>query len=189
MGPSPHGRLDILDVDSVQMIWMLRRMRDENHFLDGREIKFAPQLFLGAAGSPFASETRFQAVREKKKSNAGAQFFQTNLIYNPSRFQEYLEALDKQGVLKQSYLLAGVAPIRSYKAAKMMQNIPGIEIPDALVTRMENATDGKEEGIQICLEIVDQVKNLPGVNGIHFMAMGWESIIPRLVRESGLAPQ
>lgn len=189
MGPSPHGRLDILDLDSVQMIWMLRRMRDENHFLDGREIKSAPQLFLGAAGSPFASETRFQAVREKKKSNAGAQFFQTNLIYDPRRFQDYLEALDKQGVLEQSYLLAGVAPIRSYKAAKMMQNIPGIEIPDSLVTRMEKATDGKEEGIQICLEIVEQVKNLPGVNGIHFMAMGWESIIPRLVRDSGLAPQ
>lgn len=185
-GPSPHGRMDIWDLDSIQMIWMFRQMRDGGHFLDGRELKTPPPLFLGAAGSPYASSERFQAMREEKKVNAGAQFFQTNLVYDVEGFERYLAALDRRGVLGRVFLLPGITPMRSAKAAHLINEVPGVKVPAALIERMENAKDAKEEGVQITLEIVDRVKRLPGVNGIHFMAVGWESIVPRLVKETGL---
>ncbi len=186
MGPSPHGRMDIWDIDSIQMLWILRKMRDEGRFLDSRELKSSPELFLGAAGSPFASEIRFQAIREQKKANAGAQFFQTNLIYDVDHFRRYMEALQAHGVPDRAYILAGVAPIRSAKAACYMKQIPGIHIPQAIIDRLENAADPKEEGVQIALEIIDGVRKIPGVSGIHFMSVTWESIVPRLIQESGL---
>lgn len=185
-GPSPHGRMDIWDLDSIQMIWMFRQMRDTGRFLDGRELKTPPPLFLGAAGSPYASTERFQALREAKKVNAGAQFFQTNLVYDVEGFERYLAALDRRGVLGRVFLLPGLTPIRSTKAAHLIAEVPGVKMPPALIERLENAKDAKEEGVQITLEIVDKVKRLPGVNGIHFMAVGWEAIVPRLVKESGL---
>jgi methylenetetrahydrofolate reductase (NADPH) len=188
LGPSPHGRMDIWDIDSIQMIWMFRRMRDEGHFLDQRELKSAPPLFIGAAGSPYASTDRFQALREAKKVNAGAQFFQTNLVYDVEGFERWLEALDHQGVLGRVFILAGITPVRSAKAARIMSEVPGIVMPPALIERLEKSKDAKEEGVQIALEIVERVRRLPGINGIHFMAVGWESIVPRLVQESGLRP-
>ncbi|MEP7358138.1 MAG: methylenetetrahydrofolate reductase, partial [Anaerolineales bacterium] len=187
LGPGPHGRMDVWDIDSIQMIWLLRRMRDEGHFLDKRELKTRPPLFIGAAGSPYASADRFQAMREHKKVNAGAQFFQTNLVYDVDGFERWLAALDQRGVLGQVYILAGVAPIRSAKAARLMGAVPGVKIPPALIQRLEAAKDPKEEGAQIVLEIAERVRHLPGVNGLHFMAVGWESIVPRLVRELGLS--
>lgn len=185
MGPSPCGRMDIWDMDSIQILWMLRRMRDDCHFLDEREIKCAPPLFLGAAGSPNASEVRFQAIREQKKVNAGAQFMQTNLVYDVERFEHYLEALDQRGVLGRVSILVGVSPIRSVKAAQVMSQIPGIKIPPQLIERMEKSADPKEEGVQIGLEIVEKIKRLP-IQGIHFMSVAWESIVPRMVKESGV---
>lgn len=185
LGPEPHSRMDIWDLDSIQLIWLLRRMRDEGRFLDQREIKTPPPLFIGAASSPNASAPRFQAIRETKKANAGAQYFQTNLIYDVDAFKAYLELMDKAGILGQAYVLAGIAPIRSAKAAHMMNEVPGVKIPPALVERMEKSADAKEEGVQIGLELIDQIKDLP-VNGIHFMAVGWESIVPRMIIESGL---
>jgi methylenetetrahydrofolate reductase (NADPH) len=188
LGPSPHGRMDIWDIDSVQMLWLFRRMRDEGHFLDQRELKVSPPLFLGAAGSPYAANTRIQAMREEKKINAGAQFFQTNLIFDIEGFERYLAAMDDRRLLGRVHLLAGITPIRSAKAARLMSEVPGVRVPPALIERLEQSKDAKEEGVQIALEIVDRVRRLPGVRGIHFMAVGWESIVPRLVKESGLRP-
>lgn len=189
LGPHPHARMDIWDIDSIQLIWLLRRMRDESHFLDSRLINPPPPVFIGAASSPYASTFRYQAARETKKVNAGAQFFQTNLIYDVPAFKEYLANLDQVGLLGKVYILAGVAPIRSFKAAQMMNQVPGVVIPEAILHRMETASEPKEEGIQIALEIIEQVKSLPGIHGIHFMAVGWESIVPRLIKESGLRSQ
>ncbi len=186
IGPSPHGRMDIWDLDSIQMLWLFRRMRDEGHFLDAREIKSAPPLFLGAAGSPFASTDRFQAMREEKKVNAGAQFFQTNLVYDVEGFERWLAALDQRGVLTRVHVLAGLMPIRSPKAAQAIAEVPGVKMPRAILERMEKAADPKEEGVQITLELIDRLKQLPGVHGIHLMSVGWEAIVPRLVKDSGL---
>jgi methylenetetrahydrofolate reductase (NADPH) len=190
MGPPPLCRSDIIDIDSIQMLWILRRMRDEGHYLDGRKLKFPPQLFLGAAAAPFASEPRFQAIREHKKVNAGAQFFQTNLVYDPDGMEVWLEALAKRNILDKVYILIGVTPLKSFKMAQYMHNeIPGVTIPDKLLKRMEAAGDGaKEEGVAIALELIEAIKDKQGVNGIHLMAVGWEAIVPRIITEAGLLP-
>jgi methylenetetrahydrofolate reductase (NADPH) len=190
MGPSPMSRLDVIDIDSIQMLWILRRMRDEGKYLDGREIKFPPKMFLGAAASPYASEPRFQAIREQKKVNAGAQFFQTNLVFDADRLDIWLEELAKRDVLDKVYILIGITPIKSLKMAKYMNDeVPGITLPDQLIKRLEAAGDKvEEEGVQIALELIEKVKAKPGVNGIHLMAVGWEEIVPRIVREAGLLP-
>jgi methylenetetrahydrofolate reductase (NADPH) len=192
MGPSPMGRLDIVDIDSVQMLWMLRRMRDEGTYLDGRPIKYPPKLFLGAAAAPYASRPEFQALREEKKINAGAQFFQTNLVYDLGGFETWLNELAKRNVLDKVYLLAGVTPLKTLGMARYMHNeIPGVSIPAEYMKRMEAAGDKEgqmEAGIEIALEVIEGVKNLEGVNGIHLMAVGWEAIVPRIVTEAGLLP-
>ena len=186
LGPAPQGRMDIWDLDSIQVLWILRRMRDDRQYLDGRQITNPPALFLGAAASPFASTPRTQALRELKKCHAGAQFFQSNLVYDVEGFERYLEALDKAGVLGKTPFLAGITPVRSARAAQAMARVPGVKIPPALIARLEKSADAKEEGVQIALEIMDRVRRMPGVSGIHIMAVGWELIVPRLVREAGL---
>jgi 5-methyltetrahydrofolate--homocysteine methyltransferase len=186
LGPSPHGRMDIWDLDSIQMLWVLRRMRDAKMWLDGRAIATPPRLFLGAAASPCASTPATQAQRELKKSQAGAQFFQSNLVYDVEAFERYLEALDRTGALARSPFLVGITPIRSARAARMMTQVPGIRIPETLIRRLEQSSNPQEEGFQISLEIIEKTRRLPGVRGVHIMAVGWELIVPRLVREAGL---
>lgn len=188
MGPEPMGRLDLMDLDSVQMLWILRKMRDEGTYLDGRAIKFPPQLFLGAAASPFASRPEFQALREQKKVNAGAQYFQTNCIFDLDGFEVWLEALGKRGVLDKVFILAGIAPLKSLKMARYMhEQVPGITVPDRILKRMAAAGDGaEEEGVTIALELIEGVRARQGVHGVHLMAVGWEEIVPRLVAEAGL---
>ncbi len=186
LGPAPTGRMDIWDLDSIQMLWILRRMRDERQYLDGRPLRNPPRLFLGAAASPCASTPRIQALRELKKAHAGAQFFQSNLVYDVDAFEQYLEALDQNGTLALAPFLVGITPVRSARAAQAMALVPGVKIPSSLISRLERSRDPKEEGVQIALEILDRIKRLPGVAGAHLMAVGWELIVPRLVREAGL---
>jgi len=191
LAPDPRGRMDIVDIDSVQMLWILRRMRDEGKYLDGRAMKFPPKFFLGAAASPYASDPRFQAIREHKKMNAGAQFFQTNLVYDPDVLEVWLNELAKRNILGKVYILVGITPLKSFKVAQYMNNdVPGVNIPDRHMKRMEAAGDGAaEEGVQIALEIIQAIKNIQGINGIHLMAVGWEEIVPRIVTETGLLPK
>jgi methylenetetrahydrofolate reductase (NADPH) len=188
IGLKPTGSLEILDMDSVQMIWLLRKMRDEGKYLDGREIKYPPKLFIGAAASPFASKPEYQAMREHKKVNAGAQFLQTNLIFDPDGFEEWLGRLDKRNILDKVFILVGVAPVRSYKMALHLQNeIPGVFIPEKIMKRIEKAGDNaNEEGIAIALEFIDAIKKLKGVGGVHLMTLGCEATVERIVRESGI---
>lgn len=190
MGPAPLGRSDVVDLDSIQMLWILRRMRDEGHYLDGRNLKERPRFFLGAAAAPFASEPRFQALREQKKVNAGAQFFQTNLVYDPDGLEVWLNELAKRNILDKVYVLIGITPLKSLKMAQHMHHeIPGVFIPEKLLKRMEAAGDGAaEEGVAIALELIEAIKGKQGVHGIHLMAVGWEEIVPRLVTEAGLLP-
>jgi len=190
MAPDPRGRMDVIDMDSIQMLWILRRMRDEQTYLDGRKIKYPPQIFLGAAASPFASEPRFQALREHKKINAGAQFFQTNLVYDLDGMEVWLNELAKRDILDKVYILIGITPLKSLRMAEYMHyQVPGVFIPQNLLARMQAAGDGaKEEGLAIALELIEGVKQKQGVNGIHLMAVGWEEIVPTIVKEAGLLP-
>lgn len=188
VGPSPTSDLNYVDVDSVQMLWILRRMRDDGIYLDGRKMKNPPAFFLGAATSPFASDPELQAIKDQKKVNAGAQFFQTNLIFEPERLDQWLEHLDKRNVLEKVYILVGLVPLKSYKAAIYLhEKVPGIVIPEYILRRIEKAGEkAPEEGIRIALELIDSIRKKRGVNGIHLMTLGWESVVERIVTESGL---
>lgn len=188
VGPAPRASLDMVDIDSVQMLWILRRMRDDGIYLDGRKIKEPPKIFLGAATSPFAAEPEMQAIKDHKKVNAGAQFFQTNIIFEPDRLDPWLEHLDKRGILDKVYILAGIAPLKSYKIAQYLHTkVPGVKLPDSVMRRMEKAGDGAaEEGVQIALELIEKVRAKRGINGLHIMTMGWEAILQRIVTDGGL---
>jgi methylenetetrahydrofolate reductase (NADPH) len=188
IGPSPTSNMNLVDVDSVQMLWILRKMRDEGVYLDGRNIKNPPKYFLGAATTPFASDPVLQAIKDHKKINAGAQFFQTNLIFEPERLDQWLEQLDKRNILDKVYIMIGVAPLKNYKIAEYLHTkVPGVKLPEKILKRMEKAGEsGSEEGVQIALEVIDAVKHKQGINGIHIMTLSWESIVQRIVTESGL---
>ena len=193
LAPGPRGRMDVVDLDSVQMLWILRRMRDEGKYLDGREMKFPPKYFLGAAASPFASEPKFQAIREHKKVNAGAQFFQTNLVYDADRLEIWLNELAKRNILDKVFILIGITPLKTLKMAKYMNDeVPGVFVPEPVLTRMqaaESVGNASEEGVQIALELIEKIKGKQGVNGVHIMAVGWEEIVPRIVTDAGLLPE
>lgn len=191
LGPGPQGRMDVVDLDGIQMLWVLRRMRDEGKYLDGREIQTPPKYFLGAAASPFASNMKFQALREQKKVNAGAQFFQTNIVFDADALDEWLNEIAKRNILDKVYILVGIAPLKSYKTAGYMdKKIPGVFVPKEILQRMETAKEKggeQEEGVQIALELMEKIKTKQGVSGVHIMAVGWEDIVPRIVAEAGLA--
>jgi len=190
VGPAPTSNMNFVDLDSVQMLWILRRIRDEGVYLDGRKMKYPPKFFLGAASTPFASDPELQAIKDQKKVNAGAQFFQTNLIFEPERLDLWLEQLYKRDVLSKVYIMIGLVPLKSYKAALYLHyKVPGVYLPENILKRMEKAGDAApEEGVQIALELIDSIKNKKGVNGIHLMTLGWEEVVGRIVTESGLCP-
>ena len=186
--------MDINDLDAIQMIWILRRMRDEGHYLDGRPIKFPPKFFLGAAASPFASDPKFQALREEKKVNAGAQFFQTNLVYDVERMEIWLNEIAKRNILDKVYIMIGITPLKSAKMTHYMNEVPGVYVPDEIIKRMDDANEqggpdgAKEEGFKIALELIEKIKKLrgQGIHGIHIMPVGWEDVVPRIVTEADL---
>lgn len=186
LGPGPTPKPDQNDMDAIQVLWMLRRMRDEGIYIDGREIKTPPKYFLGAAASPYAALPRYEAIREEKKVNAGAQFIQTQPVFDYGRFTEWLEAVEKRNILDKVYILAGIIPLKSAKAAHLMADVPGVVLPPELVKRMDSTKDEKEEGVGIALEIIEKLRATKGIHGLHIMAVHWEEIMPRLIDESGL---
>lgn len=194
LSPSPREPMEINDLDAIQMLWILRRMRDEGTYLGGRRIKHPPQFFLGAAASPFSSNPRFQALREQKKVNAGAQFFQTNLVFDIEGMETWLDELGKRNVLDKVYILIGVTPLKSLKMAHKLASVPGVHLPKAVLGRMEAADaagNAQEEGVQIALELIRRIKvyHHQGIHGIHLMPIGWEEIVPRIIREADLLPE
>src|SRR5215212_6906541 len=193
LSPSPREKMEINDLDAIQMLWILRRMRDEGKYLDGREIKHPPKFFLGAAASPFSSDPKFQALREQKKVNAGAQFFQTNLVFDINGMELWLNELAKRNVLDKVYILIGITPLKSLKTAVMLSKVPGVYVPERIVQRMDSANvagNAQEEGIQIALELISQIKTFHrhGIHGIHLMPVGWDEVVPRIIKEAGLLP-
>jgi methylenetetrahydrofolate reductase (NADPH) len=187
LGPGPTPKPDQNDMDALHVLWMLRRMRDDGIYLDGREIKTPPQFFLGAASSPYAALPRYEAIRVEKKVNAGAQFIQTQPVFDYGRFVEWLEAVDRRDVLDKVHIMPGIIPLKSARAAHLMaDDVPGVVIPPEILRRMDNASDEKEEGVAIALEIIEKLRSTPGIHGMHIMAVHWEEIVPRLIQEAGL---
>jgi 5,10-methylenetetrahydrofolate reductase len=181
---------NVFDIDSIQLIQGLKKMRDEKKFLCGEDISGEVPVYIGAAENPFADPFEFRVVRLKKKIKAGADFIQTQAIYDISKFIKWMQLVADQGLDQQVHILAGVIPIRSAGMARYMRDyVPGVSVPDEVVTRMEGAKSAKDEGLKIALEIIDQIKEISGVHGVHIMAVGWEEVVPQIVERAGLLPR
>ncbi len=189
-GDHPEAK-GVFDIDSIQLLDMLRQMRDEKKFQTREELKTEePKLFLGAAENPFADPFQYRAARLAKKVKAGADFIQTQIIYNVEKFEEWMEMVRAMGLHEKVSILAGVTPIRSLGMAKYMKkNVPGMDVPDELIKRLEGAEKKKAEGINICLEVIERVRKIEGVAGVHIMAVEWEEIVPEITERAGLLPR
>ena len=180
----------VFDIDSIQLIQMLKKMRDEKKFLCGEDISGEVPAFIGAAANPFADPFEFRVKRLAKKIKAGADFIQTQAVYDVPKFTRFMQMVCEMGLDKQTHILAGVIPIRSVGMARYMRDyVSGVSVPDKIVTRLEKAEKAKEEGAKIVLEIIEQLKEVPGVHGIHIMAVGWEDIVPEMVEKARLMPR
>jgi methylenetetrahydrofolate reductase (NADPH) len=191
-GDHPHAK-PVYDLDSVNLVRMMRMMRDDRVFENGAEIpQRAPDLFIGAVENPFAPPYDFRPMRVAKKVAAGAQFIQTQLIYNVARFREFMARIVDLGLHERVAILAGVGPIRSLKAAEFMRTkVAGMDVPESIVRRMEGLSkeDQAKAGIDLCCEISQEVSAIEGVRGLHIMAVGWPASIPEIVSALGLHPR
>ncbi len=189
-GNHPSSK-NVYDLDSIQMVQLVRRMRDEKNFFSGEELKeYEPRFFIGAVANPFADPFEFRVDRLEKKINAGAEFIQTQCIYDLERFSRFMEMCVERGLHERAYILAGVGPLRNLRVAKYIQaNVSGMIIPDEIIQRLKNAEDQEVEGISICIEQIKYIKDhIRGISGFHIMAIAREEIVPHIVRQAGISP-
>lgn len=180
----------VYDIDSMQLLQTLKHMRDEKKFLSGDDISGEVPLFLGAAANPFADPFEFRVIRLAKKIKAGADFIQTQAIFDVPKFIRWMDMVRDRGLDQKVHILAGVIPVKSVGMARYMKNnVSGLSVPDELIGRMADAKDAKEEGVKICLEIIEQIKEIKGIHGVHIMAVAWEDIVPGIVEKAGLMPR
>ena len=181
---------NVYDIDSIQLVKTVKTMRDEKKFLCGENISGEVPLFIGAVENPFADPFEYRVIRLAKKVQAGADFIQTQAVYDLGTFARWMEMVRDQGLDKQVHILAGVIPIKSVGMARYMRdNVSGVSVPNEIVTRLEDAKDVKEEGVKITLEIIEQIKEIDGIHGIHIMAVAWEDIVPVIAERAGLLPR
>ncbi len=186
------GAKNVYDVDSIQLIDMVRRMRDEGKVASGDDIDGVPRMFIGAAANPFGDPFEFRVPRLAKKIAAGVDFIQTQCIYNMDKFKAWMRQVVDQGLDRKVHILAGVTPLKSLGMARYMaRNVSGIEVPDALIERVKGVPKEKraQEGINICIDQIQQLREIPGVHGIHLMAIEWEHKVPEIVKDAGLYPR
>ena len=178
----------VFDIDSVQLLQIIKDMRDDGIFQNGDPLLAGrPTVYLGAAANPYADPFELQLNRLQKKIDAGADFIQTQSVYNIERFTKWMDEVRAQGIDKRIHILAGITPLKSLKMAERMKfHVPGTNVPDTIYQRMKHASDPSRQGYQIALEIIKELKKIPGIHGIHITALFWEEIISALLRESGL---
>ena len=190
-GDCPTGQ-NVFDIDSMQLIQTVRQMRDEGKFLGGDEIKRPPSMFVGAAANPFADPFEIRVPRLAKKIAAGVEFIQTQCIYNLEKFELWMKQVCDRGLHEKVYILAGVTPFKSAGMAKYVKNrVPGMDVPDEVVKRISGVPKEKQaqEGIDICVESIQRLKELEGVKGFHIMAIEWEEKVPEIAERAGLYPR
>jgi len=190
-GDNPQGQ-NVHDIDSMQLIQTVRRMRDEGKFLGGDDINRPPQMFVGAAANPFADPFEIRVPRLAKKVKAGAEFIQTQCIYNIDKFEEWMKGVCDRGLNEKVYILAGMTPMKSVGMAKYMKNrVPGMDVPDEIIKRLAGVPKGQQaaEGIKICIEHIQRLSEVKGVAGFHIMAIEWEQKVPEIVKGAGLYPR
>jgi len=190
-GDQPEAKR-VFDFDSIQLLNTARTMRDEGMFLSGRTLTTPPRLFLGAAANPFVPPYEWRPLRLAKKIAAGADFIQTQYCFDIPRLQEYMKRVRDMGLHEKAFILIGVGPLRSDKAAEFMRSkVPGIVIPDATIERLRKTPKKKKraEGKQICVEIIQQVREIEGVAGVHVMAYRQEELVAKIIDDAGLLPR
>jgi len=195
-GNHPTAR-HVFDVDSLQLVEGIRRMRDDGVFMCGDEIRNSkkapvvpPRMFVGAAANPFGDPFEYRVVRLAKKVRAGADFIQTQCIYDMDRFGDWMRQVRDRSLHEKTRIMAGLTPLKSARMAQYMATaVAGVSIPQAYLDRMSGAEDGAEEGIRICLEQIEQLRAIEGVAGIHLMAIEWERRVPEIMERAGLLPR
>jgi len=190
-GDHPKSK-KVFDIDSIQLISMVKKMRDEGKFLNGEELTDPPRMFIGAAANPFGEPYEFRVYRLAKKIEAGADFIQTQCIYNMERFREWVKQANDMGLTEKVYILAGVTPMKALGMARYMKNnVPGMDVPDWVINRLKGVEKKKqaEEGIAICCEQIEEFKEMKGIAGVHVMAIEWEKRVPEIVEKAKLLPR
>ena len=190
-GDCANGQ-NVHDLDSMQLVQTVRHMRDQGKFLGGDDIERPPKMFVGAAANPFADPFEIRVPRLAKKIAAGAEFIQTQCIYNLDKFEEWMKRVRERGLHEKVYILAGMTPMKSAGMARYMKNrVPGMDVPDELIKRLAGIPKEKqaEEGIDICVESIERLKEVEGVRGFHIMAIDWEEKVPEIVKRTGLFPR
>ena len=185
-GDHPQAK-PVFDLDSTSLLGIARGLREEHRFESGRKITFAPRVFFGAAANPFGLPYEWRAERLAKKVQAGAQFIQTQYCYDVPRLREFMKRVEDLGLLGEVFILVGVGPLRSAKAGEWMRtNVPGIHIPDSILKRVAGAEKQAAEGRQVCIDIIQEVREIKGVSGIHMMAYRQEETVAEIIQKSGV---
>jgi methylenetetrahydrofolate reductase (NADPH) len=187
--PNANG---VFDLDSIQLVQTVKKMRDEGKFQGGADIDTPPKMFIGAAANPFADPFELRVMRLAKKIKAGADFIQTQCIFNLDKFEKYMEMMCDRGLDEQVHLLAGITPMKSAGMARYMKKkVPGMDVPDEVIKRMAGVSkeEQPEEGIKIAIESIERLKQVKGVHGFHIMAIEWEEKVPQIVEKAGLFPR
>uniref|UniRef100_A0A7C4VR01 Methylenetetrahydrofolate reductase n=1 Tax=Desulfatirhabdium butyrativorans TaxID=340467 RepID=A0A7C4VR01_9BACT len=190
-GDHPNAK-GVFDIDSMQLIQTVKRMRDEGKFLSGADIEHPPKIFIGAASNPFADPFEWRVHRLAKKIAAGVDFIQTQCIYNMEKFRKFIQMANDMGLTEKVYILAGVTPMKSVGMANYMKNkVPGMDVPDEIIKRLKGVEKGKvaEEGIKIACEQIEEFKSMRGVAGVHLMAIEWEHKVPEIAERAGMLPR
>lgn len=195
-GNHPQAK-QVYDIDAIQLIQIIKEMRDKKVFQCGEEIKnskkadiYEPRFYIGAAANPFADPLEWRVNRLEKKIRAGVDFIQTQCIYDMDRFAEWMKEVVARGLHEEVKILAGITPVRSLGMLRYMKNsVAGVSIPDSLIDRIANAEDAKEEGLRFCAEQIEQFKTMEGLAGVHIMAIEWETAVKGIVEAAGLLPR
>ncbi len=190
-GNHPQAK-NVYDIDSMQLISLVRKMRDEGRFLNDEEIDVPPKLFIGAASNPFAEPFDFRVHRLAKKIEAGADFIQTQCIYNMEKFRDFMKRAVDMGLTEKCCILAGVTPMKSVGMANYMaKSVPGMDVPGDLIKRLKGAGKGQvaQEGIKFALEQIEEFQEMQGVAGVHLMAIEWEHKVPEIAKRAGMLPR
>jgi len=189
-GNHPASR-NVFDVDSIQLIKLVKDLRDEKKFQSGEACRVEPRMYIGAAANPFADPFEFRVVRLAKKVAAGADFIQTQAIFDLERFKRWMGMVRDRGLHEQVHIMGGIVPVKSAVALERTGEVAGMVVPPELFKRMQGAPKGKqqEEGINIAVELIEEIRQIPGVRGVHIMAIAWEEMVPEIVERAGLLPR
>jgi methylenetetrahydrofolate reductase (NADPH) len=190
-GDHPQAK-NVFDLDSIQLLKVARQMRDESKFAGGKDVDGPPDLFLGAAANPFADPFKIQVPRLAKKVAAGAQFIQTQCVFNVGKFVEFMKGVRDRGLHEKTYILAGITPIKSLPMAEYMATkVAGMDVPAAVIERIKGVEKKKQkqEGIKMAVETIQELRDIEGIRGVHIMAIEWEEAVPEIVKQANLQPK